>query len=66
MTVQSTKQEREEAEAVIFSLLQKASLYLRAGDAAEADAIKRTIAHLQSLYNVTSGINRRAENEILY
>lgn len=59
-------QEREIAETMIFSLQQRIGLYLRAGDTAEADRIRQTIAHLQSLYNVTSGIDRRNENAVGY
>ena len=64
--MQTTKQEREDAENMIFSLLRKAELFLRAGDTAEADEIRRTIAHLQRIYGVTSGVNRRDENAVNY
>lgn len=64
--MESTKQEREDAENMVFSLLRKKELYLRAGDAAEVDEIRRTIAHLQRIYNVSSGVNRRNENVIGY
>ena len=60
--METTKQEREDAENMIFSLMRKVDLYLRAGDMAEVDKIQRTIAHLQRIYGVTSGVNRRDEN----
>lgn len=64
--MQTTKQEREDAENMIFSLLRKAELYLHAGETAEADEIRRAIATLQRIYGVTSGVNRRDENGIGY
>ena len=60
--MQTTKQEREDAENMIFSLLRKTELFLHAGDTAEADEIRRTIATLQRIYGVTSGVKRGDEN----
>ena len=60
--MESTKQEREAVESMIFSLRRKEGLYLRAGDTAEVANIRQTIAHLQRIYGVTSGVNRRDED----
>lgn len=57
-----TKQERENAESVIFSLQRKIGLYLLAGDTAEVDKIRIVIGRLQQIFGVTCGVNRRDEN----
>jgi hypothetical protein len=47
--------ERDTAEAVIFDLRKKASLFLRAGDTETFNRIQSTIANLQELYGAVKG-----------
>ncbi len=60
--METTKQEREDAESVIFSLQRKIGLYLRAGDTETVNKIQQLIAHLQFIYGVTGGVSRGEKN----
>ncbi len=51
--------ERDTAEAVIFDLRKKASLFLQAGDTDSFNRIQSTIAHLQELYGAVKGAERK-------
>lgn len=48
--------ERDTAEAVIFDLRKKASLFLQAGDTETFNRIQSTIANLQDIYGAMKGM----------
>ncbi len=49
-------------ENIIFDLRKKADLYLKAWDIEAVNRILTTIAHLQELYGVTKGAERKKDN----
>jgi hypothetical protein len=50
------------AETLIFDLRKQAGLYLQSLDTEEVNRILTTIAHLQKLYGVTKGAERKENN----
>ena len=51
--------ERDTAEAVLFDLRKKASLFLQAGDTETFNRIQATIANLQDIYGAVKGAERK-------
>jgi hypothetical protein len=55
--------ERDTAEAVIFDLRKKASLFLQAGDTETFNRIQSTIANLQDIYGAMKGMKGTHKEE---